>query len=450
MAKPAKPRIVGICRIDRLRDGRRFFRPFRLEQDAEPVAQKRTVHRRVGQRKRVEARRLAGVDPIIGATNAAHEQFGAAVLVEQDGAGFELLRLRGEEVHHHRLARTGRTDDGEIAQIAVMEIEEEGRCARRLQQRDRVTPVIAARLPQCKPVERAETRHVRAGDERTADQKAFVSGKLAPEGRFEIGVFAHRDRAGVGHRRRGRGHGIVQPVQIGFAHQHGQVMIAETDVPSPQRIARRQHVPTFGLRFLVGGPKPPDRKIHALPRGLTLGRSVALADDHLVGQSKQRIEETRRSRFGIILQAEHGSECGIARTAHFHRIEAEAHPAIGQHLADVGVVARLTHRTHLAVVKRRQQFQHFGIGAVPSLVIGQQLRAVCLKRSDQTGRGRLQRAHVLRIGQQFLAPTGEHLAGPLRQAGLAPCRTPDQRNELVVDEQRAGTETLLPARIDMA
>ena len=59
------------------------------------------------------------------AANAAHEKFRTAILVEQDGPRFELLRLRSKEVHHHRLARTRRADDREIAQVAVMEIEEE-------------------------------------------------------------------------------------------------------------------------------------------------------------------------------------------------------------------------------------------------------------------------------------------------------------------------------------
>src|SRR5690606_40804710 len=96
-----------------------------MRQHAEPVSQECAVDRRVGQRERVEAGRLARANSVVAPADAADEQFARAVLVEQDRARAELLRLRGEEVHHHGLARARRADDREVAEIAVVEVEEE-------------------------------------------------------------------------------------------------------------------------------------------------------------------------------------------------------------------------------------------------------------------------------------------------------------------------------------
>ena len=86
------------------------------------------------------------------------------------------------------------------AEVAVVEIEEERRRAGGFEQRHRLAPVIALRLPQCEAVQAPEARHVRARDQRAADEVALIARELSPEGGFEIGILAHRDRAGVGER----------------------------------------------------------------------------------------------------------------------------------------------------------------------------------------------------------------------------------------------------------
>ncbi len=120
----------------------------------------------------------------------------------------------------------------------MVKIEEERRRAGGLQQRHRLAPVIALGLAQRKAVERAETRHVGAGDQRATNQIALVAGKLAPEGGLEIGILADRDRASVGDCSGAGGSGIVEPGEIALAHQHGEVMIAETNRAIAQRVAR--------------------------------------------------------------------------------------------------------------------------------------------------------------------------------------------------------------------
>ena len=85
--------------------------------------------------------------------------------------------------------------------------------AGRFQQGDRIAPVIAGRLPQRKAVEAPEARHIGRGNQRAADDIFLVPRELRPEGGFEIGVLAHRDRDRVRQRRRAGGHRVVERAQ---------------------------------------------------------------------------------------------------------------------------------------------------------------------------------------------------------------------------------------------
>src|SRR5207237_10112660 len=97
-----------------------------------------------------------------------------AVLVEQDRARRELLRLRGEEIQNHRLARARGTDDREIAEVALVEVEEERRRARGFENGDRLAPMVSGRAAHREAVQRDEAGGVRAGDERAADDIMLV------------------------------------------------------------------------------------------------------------------------------------------------------------------------------------------------------------------------------------------------------------------------------------
>ncbi len=127
MTQAAQRAVIGIGGIDRCGDRCVFFRPIGFEQHGEPIAQEAAIGGSVRQSKWVEAGRLARPDAVVVPADATNEQFCTAVLVEQDRAGAEFLRLRGKKIHHHGLARTAWSDDREIAQIAMVEIEEE-RC----------------------------------------------------------------------------------------------------------------------------------------------------------------------------------------------------------------------------------------------------------------------------------------------------------------------------------
>jgi hypothetical protein len=334
----------------------------------------------------------------------------------------------------------------------VVEIEEERRRAGGFEQRHRFTPVISLRLPQREAVQAPEARHVRARNQRAADEVALIARELPPEGGFEIGILAHRDRAGVGERSGAGGHGIVELAKLAFLDHHGQVVIAKADRPIAQRIACGKHVGAFGGGFLVRALETADRQIHPLARGLPLGRGIAFAHHHFEGQPQQAVEQAGRGRLGIVLETEHGAEIGRARAAHLDRVEPEADTAIGQHVADIDIVGGFAHRAHLAIVERAQQFEHFRIGvALRTDIIAQRGRAIGGQRRDQSLRGGTQAAQILGIGfEPFAALAPECLCDTLDQSRLAARRTPDQRDKLVVDEQLARAEPFAPAVVDMA
>ncbi len=210
-----------------------------------------------------------------------------------------------------------------------MEVEEERRRTGGLEQRDGFAPVIACRLPQREAVEAAEARHVGGRDHRPAHEVVLVAGELAPEGGFEIGVLAHRDGSGIGERSGDLRAGIVEPVEIALAHQHGEVMVAKADRARAQLVTRGHHLDPLGLRVLVDRAQAADREVDLLARGLAFLRRVALANDHLVRQAQHGIEQAGAGRLGIVLKTQDRGEIGPAAPSQFHRIEPETGAAIG-------------------------------------------------------------------------------------------------------------------------
>src|SRR5207244_2809080 len=144
---------------DRLGD-RNLFLGRRFEQIPEPVAQKGPIDRIVLNAERVEPGAGAARNPFVAAADRADEDLRSAVLVEQDRARRELLRLSGEEVQHHGLPRTRWPDDREVAEVAFVEVEEERRRAGRLEDGDRFAPMIATGAAHRETVKRDEAGSV--------------------------------------------------------------------------------------------------------------------------------------------------------------------------------------------------------------------------------------------------------------------------------------------------
>ena len=162
-AQSAKLGAVREDFVDRLGNRRLVFGAFGFEQVREPVAEERAVAGRIRQAQRIEAGRMAGCELGVMPVHRTDKDLGAAILVEEDHPRREALRLRGEEVEHHRLARARRADDGEIAKVVFVEVEVVGRRAGRLEQGGRFTPVVAFGAAQGKPVQRQEACCIGAG-----------------------------------------------------------------------------------------------------------------------------------------------------------------------------------------------------------------------------------------------------------------------------------------------
>ena len=120
---------------------------------------------RVGQLQRVETRRLARRQEIVAAARGADEHLGAPILVEEHDPRLEFARLGEQEVQHHRLAGAGGADDREIAEVAVVEVEEVGPDSGGLEQGHRIAPMIAADWPRRMVVQAGEAGEIGGGDQ---------------------------------------------------------------------------------------------------------------------------------------------------------------------------------------------------------------------------------------------------------------------------------------------
>ena len=102
-------------------------------------------------------------------------------------------------------------------------------------------------------------------------------------------------------------------------------------------------------------------------------------------------------------------------------------------------------RAHLAVVDARQEFERLRISAGFLAIAGQQARPVRLQSGKKRGRRGIKLADraglVVGLASELALQT-------LRQARLAARRTADDRQELLVDEQLALGEPLVPLAAD--
>lgn len=79
-----------------------------------------------GQREGIEARRLAGFEPVIGPAQGQDRKLEALVLVEDDVAHRKALELRQQEGQKRGLAGAGHADDAGVPQVPDVGAEPEG------------------------------------------------------------------------------------------------------------------------------------------------------------------------------------------------------------------------------------------------------------------------------------------------------------------------------------
>src|SRR6185437_15937146 len=299
--------------VDRLADVGLFLGTVSLEQERQPVAKERAVYGAVGQPERIEAGWLAARQALVAPAERAKEDFRTAILVEQDRARRELLCLGGKEVQNHRLARSRRADDREVAKVPLVEVEEVGRCAGRFENGDRLAPVIAGRTPHREAVKRDEAGGIGARNERPPDDILFVPRELSPEGRLKVDVLADGNRADVRQRRRCVRGRALQRLERAASDQQTQMMVAEGHLSGADGVAGGEHFGALGSGTLVGTFETPEREINPLASSLALDWGEALGDHQLMRNSKQRIEQSGAARVWIFLDAEDACEAPARR-----------------------------------------------------------------------------------------------------------------------------------------
>src|SRR3546814_19032752 len=110
-------------------------------------------------------------------------------------------RLREQEIERHGLSRTRRADDREIAEITLVKVEEIRPCSGRLEQGDRIAPMIALALANCEIMPARQPREIACRNQSPPCEIFEITRKLRTEGVFERDPLAHRDYSQSGQTR---------------------------------------------------------------------------------------------------------------------------------------------------------------------------------------------------------------------------------------------------------
>ena len=186
------------------------------------------------------------------------------------------------------------------------------------------------------------------------------------------------------------------------------MMRSKADLPADQLVLRREHIAALACRFLVGRLQPPQRQIDPFARDLPVARRKTLGQDKFVRQSQHVIQYAHARFAGIILDRQHRGEFGPACPASLDGIKAEAQPLVGNMIAEIGALIRSKHRSHLAIVKRGEEFQRFRTDAGSAGIATEFAHAVLLQRRTQP------QYRAFQIAQRFLIDPA--LFGPPKAA----------------------------------
>jgi hypothetical protein len=390
---------------------------------------------------------------VVAAADGAQEDLGAAVLVEEDGARRQLLRLGEQEAEHHGLARPRRPDDGEVAEVAVVEVEIVRTGRGGLQDRDRRAPVVAVALADREVVIAGEAGEVAARDQRAPADVLEIAGELGPERRLQVDVLAHRDDPQLGEGRLHVRRRLVEQFERAALHHHREVVLAEGRATGGHVVLGRVEIALQAHRLVVRRAHPAQRQVHPVEGRLAIDEAEAFGQHHLERQPQQIVEHPRRGLAGVVLDRQHGAEAGRhpPRCAQLQRVGAEADPAIGQVEPEVG--PRQPHRPHLAVVEQREELERLRAQVLRSVVDGEQPRAVGREGGQQVVARAPQRAEIAgERGGGFLpvARAPHRLQRALQQADPALQRAAHQGQEELVDIEFAGAEPGAPGGVERA
>src|SRR3546814_5296107 len=109
-----------------------------------------------------------------------------------------LFGLREQKILDDRLAPAGRADDERLPDVAIVEIEIIGRIGGRLEQRDRVAPMMARALAHGIGVDRRERGEIARGQGSGPRPPREIAGELRPVSRLQRQILAGRDNSAFG------------------------------------------------------------------------------------------------------------------------------------------------------------------------------------------------------------------------------------------------------------
>jgi hypothetical protein len=347
--------------------------------------------------------------------------------------------------------RAGGADAGEMAQVAVVQIQEIGRCGGGLQHRDRLPPMIAFGLTDGKTMQGGEAGEGPGGDKGAARGIVFVAGKLGPEGRLQPQILAHRHSADVGQGRHALCRCSVQRRQIAGPDQHRHMMFAQGRSSRRQIIARFDEPPAQRRGFVVGGAEATQRRRNPFLSDLTVDEGEAFAEHHFERQTQQAVQHARRSLGRVFLQRQDGREVTIGAGAlALYGVQTKADAAIRQVRASLALGRQ--HGPQLAVEQGAQQLQRFGAAARRRVVARQQPWAIGRQGGAQGIARGVQLADFARQGGGPVLAVGlaaDQGRQPVGGTDLPPGGAAGEGDEQVVHEEAALTQSRLPAGVQV-
>ena len=340
----------------------------------QPLAQPRTA-------ARVHCERLQGREPgratvlqgEIGSSRGADIDLSPPVLVDQELACSQLLRLAQQEVEQHRLARPRRANDQRVPDIGHMKVEIVGRAALRLEHTDGRSPVVAAAFAHREGVIRAHRRIVARGDQRRARPHCEVTRQLRPIGSFKREILARRDHSAFTQHGASDTHVLPERLDRLTEHRQLQRVFAEHKFIRLEIIHCLLQIARLANGHVICGGQLSGLAAGCFGRIGLGNEGKALPQHEFKIDSKQPVEHSRRSSGCVLANPEHPREAGSASLTDLNRFVREDHPVRVERVTKMPAHQR--HTPVGAQHDRAQKLQNLGEDQPVLLIERQQARA---------------------------------------------------------------------------
>ena len=174
--------------------------------------------------------------------------------------------------------------------------------------RDGRAPVVSGRLARWMIVEAGQAGEISRRDQGPTGDEFEIAGELGPEGGLQIGVLAHRDRAGFRQRRLDVGHRAVELVERPGLRQDRQVVLAIGGAAGAHLIPRLGQLGPQAEGVIIGGAQTAQRQAHPVERLLPVDKGEAFREHHFHGQAQHAVQQSGCGAGRIVLQGDHRPE----------------------------------------------------------------------------------------------------------------------------------------------